>query len=69
MAQAIKAPAFQRYHPNSVRVLTGRLSLIIESAKEHAWRGIDVDGSMAATRALFKALGVRSVMANEIVAG
>ena len=36
---------------------------------EDACRGIDVDGSMAATRALFKTLGVRSVMANEIVAG
>ena len=36
---------------------------------EDACRGIDVGGSMAATRALFKTLGVRSVMANEIVAG
>ena len=36
---------------------------------EDACRGIDVDGSMAATRALFATLGVRSVMANEIVAG
>ena len=33
---------------------------------EDACRGIDVDGSMAATRAAFKTLGIRSVAAGEL---
>jgi nicotinamidase/pyrazinamidase len=36
---------------------------------EDACRGIDVDGSVAATRAQFEALGIRSVRAEEIEAG
>jgi nicotinamidase/pyrazinamidase len=34
---------------------------------EDACRGIDVDGSVAATRAQFAALGVRSVLTEDIV--
>jgi nicotinamidase/pyrazinamidase len=33
---------------------------------ENACRGIDVDGSMAATRAIFKTLGIPSVAAGEL---
>ena len=36
---------------------------------EDACRGIDVDGSMAATRELFKSLGIRCIFANAIEAG
>ena len=36
---------------------------------EDACRGIDVDGSMAATRELFNTLGIRCISANAIVAG
>jgi nicotinamidase/pyrazinamidase len=36
---------------------------------EDACRGIDVDGSMAATRGLFKSLGIRCIFANAIEAG
>ena len=36
---------------------------------EDACRGIDVDGSMAATRDLFKTLGIRCIFANAIEAG
>jgi nicotinamidase/pyrazinamidase len=36
---------------------------------EDACRGIDVDGSMAATRELFKTLGIRCISGNAIEAG
>jgi len=36
---------------------------------EDACRGIDVDGSMAATRELFKSLGIRCIPASAIAAG
>jgi nicotinamidase/pyrazinamidase len=36
---------------------------------EDACRGIDVDGSMAATRELFKSVGIRCICANAIEAG
>ena len=36
---------------------------------EDACRGIDVDGSMAATRELFRALGIRCISGNAIEAG
>jgi nicotinamidase/pyrazinamidase len=35
---------------------------------EDACRGIDVDGSMAATRELFKTLGIRCISGNAIEA-
>jgi nicotinamidase/pyrazinamidase len=36
---------------------------------EDACRGIDVDGSVAATRELFRALGIRCISGNAIEAG
>jgi len=38
-------------------------------AIEDACRGIDIDGSMAATRELFRALGIRCISGNAIEAG
>jgi nicotinamidase/pyrazinamidase len=43
----------------------GFMAIVIEDA----CRGIDVDGSLAATRELFKSLGIRCIFANAIEAG
>jgi nicotinamidase/pyrazinamidase len=43
----------------------GFMAIVIEDA----CRGIDVDGSLAATRELFKSLGIRCISANAIEAG